>query len=221
MSERLWLYCVTPAAHPPPSDVSGIGGAPLHAIDEGGLSVWVSTVARSEGPALRSIQSHNRVVEAALTDTVTPVPLRFGQTATEAELRAMLLADPAGWKQRLADFAGALEFGVRPLRTDRPMTAQNVRPPDAFPGRQFLTELARREREASNATAAVHDAVAGLVRMERIVTGTRGPASTSLSHLVARERVADYRHALRQLDERMPDLQLMTSGPWPPWSFAA
>jgi hypothetical protein len=218
-TELLWLYCVTPAGHRPPPDTLGIGDAPVHAVEEGGLAIWASPIVKPHGTGLDAIRSHNRVVEAALTETVTPVPLRFGQTAAEAQARAMLVSDEDAWRRRLAAVAGTLEFGVRSLRSAP--AAQNVRDPARFTGRQFLEELARREREDSSVMAAVHEAVCGLVREERLVHATRGEASPAVAHLVERASVTDYRDALRRLDAQHPDFRLMTTGPWPPWSFAA
>jgi hypothetical protein len=44
--------------------------------------------------------------------------------------------------------------------------------------------------------------------------------SVRAAHLVERERVAEYRTRLRALAAERRDVRLLTSGPWPPYSFS-
>jgi hypothetical protein len=40
------------------------------------------------------------------------------------------------------------------------------------------------------------------------------------AHLVVRERVEEYRERLRAAGDERRELRLLTSGPWPPYSFS-
>jgi hypothetical protein len=37
---------------------------------------------------------------------------------------------------------------------------------------------------------------------------------------VPRQRVEEFRDAVRELEQRHPDVTLVCTGPWPPYSFA-
>jgi hypothetical protein len=47
-----------------------------------------------------------------------------------------------------------------------------------------------------------------------------GAQSFSISHLVAREALSEYRLAVDSLAKNDPALRLLVSGPWAPYSFA-
>lgn len=221
MAERFRAYLITHADHAPPADARGVGGAPLRSLVEGELAVWVSGVDGSADPAdLRSIARHNQVIQQATTPLRTPVPLRFGQIAGEETLRSALATRAAHWRQRLDEFAGAAEFGLL-VSAAAPSRAQNLHREGARSGRHFLEKLAARERRAAEITAAVHAAVAGLVRRERVESVSDAGVVARVAHLVGTPDADAYRAAIDRLAEAHPDCGFHTSGPWPPYSFAA
>jgi hypothetical protein len=58
------------------------------------------------------------------------------------------------------------------------------------------------------------------VRAERVEESRTAHAVLTLSHLVARSDFALYRERARQIREVFPELRMLLSGPWPPYSFA-
>ena len=58
------------------------------------------------------------------------------------------------------------------------------------------------------------------VRGTRINTIVTDRLLLSAAHLVERECVADYRRRLKAARAVRPELKFLTSGPWPPYSFA-
>lgn len=219
-------YCVLPGGTSPPEGVSGIEARPVTARTVGSLSVWFSDMSRPE-PSLEHVQAHNRVVEAAVTEAVTPVPLRFGQWAAQAPEFDGLVAERAAWyEERLRAFAGAMEFGIRVLRPDK-QTAQIVRHPAAESGTAYMEALrarvaaAQSEREEGELVrAGVAEVVRGLVREERVDELRTSHGIITIAHLVARVDFDRYREQVHRLRERLTAFRFLVSGPWVPYSFA-
>jgi len=94
-------------------------------------------------------------------------------------------------------------------------------------GRAYMARLRERQqesaelkREAEFLQARVARAVDGLAREEVCSSVMPGAHSFSLSHLVAREAVGEYRLAVDSLVKSDPSLRMLVSGPWAPYSFA-
>lgn len=226
----LYLYCVTPAAHSPPERLLGLGDAPVHALSHGDLAVWVSAAEPDAlGGGIQAIERHNAVVEAALTPTVTPIPLRFGQQLADAEaVRGQIARQTACWRERLALLAGALEFGIRVIDPAAARAARDVRPPPETGGRAYLEQLASRRagerevREEVDRVAGVLSRAVERVALRQQVEPLRtGRGVASIAHLVPRASFSDYRQCIGRARSELPSLRLLVSGPWPPYSFAA
>ena len=223
----IYAYCVVPAGQFPPADLAGIGGARVEPANVAGLSLWVSSGERPE-PALDAVLAHNRVVEVAVSEAVTPVPLRFGQWLEDAErLEQAIGENAAHYRELLARFAGCLEFGLRVIDPNAPEEAQEVRNA-ARTGREYMQalqesgKLADRNRaQAERVAARIREQLRDVVRDERIDTARTTHAVVTMSHLVARENFDEYRERARRLRAAFPELRLLLSGPWPPYSFAA
>lgn len=93
-------------------------------------------------------------------------------------------------------------------------------------GRAYMDRLRDRQqgsaalrRKAEFLQARVSRAVDAVVREEVCSTVMPGTHSFSLSHLVAREAVGQYRLAVDSLVQGDPSLRLLVSGPWAPYSF--
>lgn len=221
-------YCVLPGGLHPGESLTGVGGQPVVGRDIGGLSVWVSDMPRPE-PLIEQVQAHNQVIEAAVTQEVTPVPLRFGQWSDQAaDFDALIAGREAWYLERLQAFAGALEFGVRVLRPDKTGPARVVRVPAAESGTAYMDALRAREAAAQSEReegelvhAGVAEIVRGLVREERVDELRTSHGVISIAHLVARVDFDSYRERVHVLRERFAAFRFLVSGPWVPYSFAA
>ena len=227
----IYLYCVLRATREPPATLLGIDGAPVRAVDLGGLGAWVSEVPSAPiVPSPERARSHDSVVRAAL-EGETPLPARFGQTlASEEELRAAVAERRAALETALARVEGAIEMTVRmlvPRSESVPPETTAALSPRARSGREYLERVAAAQREERNVlarTQTVRDrisaAVGGLVRAEAFAAAAPGSTLATLSHLVPRPDIDRYRHALLTLRRDDPALAFMVSGPWAPYSFA-
>lgn len=76
------------------------------------------------------------------------------------------------------------------------------------------------QRRAEGAAAWLADGLNGLARETAERLSPSEAIIVRASHLVERGRVTEYRARLRALAAGRPDLRLLTSGPWPPYSFS-
>jgi hypothetical protein len=228
MSAGVYGYCVVPRAHAIPAALTGLRGAAIraHAVDD--LAVVVSEMDRPEATA-EHIEQHNAVIEGVVTESVTPVPLRFGQWGPDAAVFDKVVREKAAWyHERLKAFAGALEFGLRAVRPDRPPPARDVRLAQAATGRAYMDALRERvvaERghsgEAERLRQGISEVLGAFVREERVEEARTPHGIITVSHLVPRQHFDEYREHAQRLRTRYPDMRFLVSGPWMPYSFAS
>jgi hypothetical protein len=225
------LYCVVPAGVDPPDGTRGIDGADVTFGDAGPVGCWLSRHASRPAPTAETIRVHNEVVKAGMTGDVTPVPLRFGQWFADAATAVTeVRGDVERWRSLLERFAGFVEYGVRVRRVAQAPAAsavRDVRPGPQATGTAYMAALAKREadaadrrREAEQAAVWIAGHTGAVVRDSRWEAG-RGDDVASVSHLVARADADAYRSAVESLRAERPDVSVMLTGPWPPWSFVA
>ena len=64
------------------------------------------------------------------------------------------------------------------------------------------------------------DALTSLARSSRRALATRPDLPVLDAYLVDRGRVREFVAMVEQLDDRLEDVELECTGPWPPYSFA-
>jgi hypothetical protein len=221
-----YAYCVVPRGQSVPAELTGIDGAAVVGAEVGELVLVVSGGTRPE-PGVAHVEQHNAVIEAVASMEVTPVPLRFGQWAASLDaLTGPVREQHAVYQQKLAEFSGALEFGVRVLRPDREQSAQVVRHAGRT-GREYMAALAERvaaERAGQDEIARVRGGITEIlgrfVRAEFVEEARTPRGIVTVSHLVARDQFEPYREHTQRLRQRFPELRFLVSGPWMPYSFA-
>jgi hypothetical protein len=223
----IYAYCVVPREHLPPDSLTGVQDMAVESLSIADLGVWISRMERPEAAA-ESIQAHNRVVEVAATEEVTPVPLRFGQWLHDEASLTKAITEKAGqYQDQLAEFAGCMEFGLRLIDPRAPGKAQVVHATTATSGIEYMQALRESSKLAEHKRAAaeqvrvrVQEVLRDVVRSEREEADRTPHAVVTLSHLVARPHFDEYRERARTLRTMFPELRLLLSGPWPPYSFA-
>jgi hypothetical protein len=222
-------YCVRRASDPPaPAGLAGVDGAAVRAVECEGLAVWVSEAA--EGPAtLERVRAFDAVVRAALV-TATPLPLRYGtRFGREEEARRVLRERAAEFEASLRRVAGRVEMGVRALwRTDPSggAGAGGAGTPRAAPGsgREYLelrrAAMLRDDAERARAAALLDRLAAHFPDLPavRTVGGGAGVAG-SVAHLVRAGEVELYRSLLESARAEIVEAELVSVGPWAPYSF--
>jgi hypothetical protein len=215
MAERtLHVYAVTdrPEASLPP--VRGLGDAPLQAVPHDGLAAvcsWSEDV-EATPPAL---WRHEAVAEALMEDR-SVLPARFGVAFTsEARLRAELARRRKDLSASLRRVAGCVEIGLRVLRESGP----DERRPEAG-GRSYLEARLEKRRRAEQIAEELHEPLTSLASASRKRVLQTPRLVLSAAYLVERGRLEALRGEVDRLAGERPELQILCTGPWPPYSFA-
>jgi Gas vesicle synthesis protein GvpL/GvpF len=192
------LYAITDDPTPP--------DPPLRAVQSDGLTVLCAPTERREvTPAV--LWRHEEVVEG-LMKSRDLLPVRFG-TLVPDELSAARAVEER--KDELAAslerVRGAVELAVRAHRRE----AQPDPPRDS--GREYMVAKARRMESAH----LVHEPLAALARDSALRPGRE---LLHAAYLVDRGAVERFVSLVRRLQEAHSELDILCTGPWPPYSFA-
>jgi hypothetical protein len=239
-------YCVRRAADPlPAGELSGVAGGAVLRLEEAGLALWYSSFPAPVGPTLEHLRQHDAVIRSALR-SATPLPLRFGARFTsEAEAGRSLVARADEFTQTLDRLANRVEMGIRVSRrpgaprSENPMGEGSGPPrdspagpggrPETHPVRTGREYLEARRRELNAAAARRAEAGELLDRVEAALADLELPVHREMlpqegveglvAHLVHRGQIGLYRQRVLRLREELPELELVPTGPWAPYSF--
>jgi hypothetical protein len=222
----LHLYCILPAGHAVPDDCAGIERRRPLAVNAGSHDIWATEHDRAIAPSVDVIRTHNVVVSAAMDRRVTPVPLRFGQSARDREAAVRHVSEEAKrWLGLLTRFAGRAEYGIRAVR-DVPPAEQDVHPARAESGTAYMAALARRQAQATQRRTEGERIAEGIASCTgvaaedtRVEVAPAGDVLVSVVHLVAWADVEAYHGAIREMRETSQTTRFVLTGPWPPYSF--
>ncbi|HLJ03923.1 MAG TPA: GvpL/GvpF family gas vesicle protein [Solirubrobacteraceae bacterium] len=189
------LYAI--ADGPAPAD-----GADLRFVGDGPVAVVGPPDADATPDALRA---HMRTVSELMRDRAV-LPVRYGTQLEEPELERLLQERREPLAAALDRVRGAVEVAVHARIAAAP-TSEAASPRS---GTEYLMRRAGNVDPRLLPLAAVARAVAPAPRSD----GTR------LAYLVDRDRLAEFVGAVRALDHAHPDLELVCTGPWPPYSFS-
>ena len=183
---------------------------PLRAVRRGNLSILCATAGGVQDPSAEDLWRHEELLERLLEDRDL-LPVRYGTVVKDEEAAARVLDERhdelAAGLQRVR---GAVEIAVRV----RDRTPEAEPPPAGLSGREYMDAKAGATKTAD----AVHAPLAGLAR-ESVVHG--GDELLRAAYLVDRGRVDAFVTAVRRLQDERPDLALVCTGPWPPFSFTS
>lgn len=228
----LYVYCLgddlSGAAF---EGLKGVGGACVRVLSLGGLAAVVSepgdeTVAANE----ENLLAHNRVNAAALA-VKTPLPCRFGTRAAPERLAEYVSANASALSSALARVRGCVEMSVKLMGEAQEKATVESETEGvagaAGAGTAFLLKKRRELLGEEGARGRAEEAAAwlasGVGELAREADARLSPSEAIFvraAHLVERERIAEYRVRLRALAAERRDFRLLTSGPWPPYSFS-
>ncbi|PDW01150.1 GvpL/GvpF family gas vesicle protein [Candidatus Viridilinea mediisalina] len=225
----LYLYAITDQPQLPAAPSSGLLGQPLRLIEAAGLWAVVSPIVPKEVQTnAEQVWAHEAVVEALLARGGV-LPVRFGTILEhEANVEALLHKRAAVLRSDLERLAGCVELGLRALLLDLPAPPEPE--PQAAPtsGREYMLRrfaaeqaLQARRRQAEAAANQLHTALAdyALASVQRQPTGER--MLLSAAYLVRRDAINRFREAVAALDATNAQMQLLCTGPWPPYHFVS
>jgi Gas vesicle synthesis protein GvpL/GvpF len=228
---KLYVYCVAEGFNAFENSANGVAGRAVKVLTDEELSVPASVFDGDVVPVTRdNVLRHESVVRSVLAQT-TPLPFRFGTLVTEETLRSYLQARRSALADKLRAVRGCVEMGVKIIwrnSMDREgLIAKTESEESLGIGASFL----RTKRitllgdqiltgQASEVVTWLNKRVGNMVRQEQINVRPREKMVLSVAYLVERDLLKAYRDLLGEARAERPDLHFLTSGPWPPYSFA-
>lgn len=228
---KLYVYCLAEGLDGLKEPTRGVAGAPVRIVETENLSVLVSNLDTDSVPVTReNALSHAAVVQGIL-DRTTPLPFRFGTIVSEQQLRNYLSARRPALEDKLASVRGCVELSVKIIwdvsGDNQAKLFEREQIKEQGIGTIFLAEKRRqivgnehRAAEAAKLSAWLHEQLSGLIRDERVTLRPAERLVVSAAHLVERGKITRYRKELAEARQNRPELHFLSSGPWPPYSFA-
>jgi hypothetical protein len=229
---KLYAYCVVKSDASQSNDMGGLADRAVYSIGAGEVAAIVSDFDGNVMPISRdNILAHQKVVKNVLERT-TPLPFRFGTIVTKTALTSYLEARHDALRQKLTLVEGCVEMSIKVIwqkhaNAQDEDPPQNGTKPEAGSGTAFLLskseQIAGNQRlvkEANEIATWLKGVIGSLIRDARFVVQPAHRLVLAADCLVEWRQVDEYRLALRGVRDERPDLHFLTSGPWPPYSFA-
>jgi hypothetical protein len=195
----------------------GLDDLPLFGIIEGPLEAIVSDHDGGAPEAtVAALGTYERAVRR-LMDRGAILPAQFGSVLPDEDaVRGLLRGRRRDLLTRLRQVRGAVEIGLRASWRDDASVALDPRPPS---GSSYLRERLEL-RQSARRVASELDPLTALARGSRRALAPRPDLPVLDAYLVDRGRVGEFVALVEQLDDRLDDVELVCTGPWPPYSFA-
>lgn len=197
--------------------LTGLEEAPLERRRVGALELVVSRVRgdASVDVSRDAVFRHAQVVEELMSRSRAVLPAQFGREfGDEDELAAAVRKQSRELERGLGRVRGCFEFGLRVVGEPGSPNGLPASSGTAYM-RARLAESKRRDR----LVAELHEPLARLARAT-VLGGGAGESLIEAAYLVPAESVARFREAVLRLETDWPQLTVVCSGPWPPYSFA-
>jgi hypothetical protein len=200
-------------------DMSGVGfdGRPLRAVSEGRLVAIVSDQDGQDPQPTHAALSAYELTVRQLMEGGAILPAQFGSVIEDDErVRGLLRRRCDDLMARLERVRGAVEIGLRASWRE-----SGRRSPDARPqsGASYLRDRLEL-RQSARRVAHELDPLTALALSSRRALATRPDLPVLDAYLVDRRRVDEFVALVEQLGSRLDDVDLVCTGPWPPYSFA-
>ncbi|MBX3191668.1 MAG: GvpL/GvpF family gas vesicle protein [Labilithrix sp.] len=210
----LYLYAIV-RRRPARLPARGLHGRPLIVSRAGGASVIAERIDEAAEPTPRALAGHDRVVKRIAAATSGVLPFRFGtRVAGTSALRDLLAPAEEAVARALARVDGCVQYTLRVYGEAAPAPVSA----NEGPGARWLGARLRARRAPEIAPLAA--ATAAFVRASRAERHDRPPLVASVYHLVPRDAARAYRAALARSSRALERVEVMTTGPFPPYAFA-
>jgi|SRR5918911_2216923 hypothetical protein len=200
----------------------------------------VTVVSECEAEAVtvsrENVLAHERVVRRVLVET-TPLPFRFGTVVSEAQLQSYVDSQRDSLMVQLERVRGCVEMSVKVIWNleamkqeagEREETSNAGGPALQGSGTAFLNAKRREilgdetlKRRAAEVSSWLSECLKDVVREAQVNVQPKETLVLAAAHLVERERLKEYRAALRRAQKLRGELHFLTSGAWPPYSFTS
>lgn len=199
------------AALPP---LAGLEDAPLERlrIDEVELVLSRAETPPSAEVSREAILRHAQVVEELSERSAAMLPAQLGRAfRDEDELSAAVRSQAPQLERGLERVRGCVEFGLRAIPSESSGEL------DAASGTDYMRARLEEVRRGDRLVGRLHEPLA---RLAREATLRHHGGELSAAYLVPRADTAAFHDAVARL-ERSPEVTVVCTGPWPPYSFTA
>ncbi len=192
----------------------GLGGQPLHSVDAQGLAAIVGPApGGGTEPDEGALWKYEEVQERLMAHHVI-LPARFGTVlADETAVRALLRDRELELRRALDRVCGSVEFGITTAWHDPD------EPREPASGTAYLLSRLTRDRRACEVARLLHP-LSALSRSSRQRVLPRPSLPVTASYLVESHRSDEFIEMVAYLDGQLGDVDVVCTGPWPPYSFA-
>ena len=189
----------------------------LAAVPHAGLAMIVGPL-EGGGSAVERMWRYEAVIES-LTRGRDLLPMRYGTVlADAAAATAQLAARRDEFARALDRVSGAAEVSVRAAEVTRPTDEPPISDRSSV-GVAYLETTAAAARRAAAVGRAIHQPLALAARASIVRNRRRAGELLTAAYLVERTHVAAFGELVGDLQDRHPELALLCTGPWPPYSF--
>jgi hypothetical protein len=195
--------------------LQGVEDAPLRRTRVGQLELVVSDVSEDAEVTQEAVVRHAQVVEELMARSGAVLPAQFGRPfGGDDELTAAVTEKAAEFSRGLDRVRGCVEFGLRAVsQASRPVGHDSS-------GAGYMQARLEEERRRERIVAMAHDPLARLSRATA-QAGAPGGGVFECAYLVPAANVEAFRDAVRRVEAACPELTLVCTGPWPPYSFGS
>ena len=229
---KLYAYCVVAPGIVEDAPIEGLFGQKVDSLKVRDLEAVVSEFDGELVPITRdNILVHQQVIKTVL-ERKTPLPFRFGTLVSRTALTSYLEVRYSALRDKLTLVDGCVEMSIKVIWQETSEAPTDDRSNDQAEvsqgaGTAFLRSKARaitgNQNRIDDANAIASWLKSGVETVARDTRFTVRPSHRmvlSADCLVERSQLESYRLALQSAREQRPDLHFLTSGPWPPYSFA-
>jgi Gas vesicle synthesis protein GvpL/GvpF len=213
----IWVYAVAERPDLPVPRRTGLAQAPLEGVPAGPL---LAVVTRHDHvpaePAPDAFWTHERVIERVMADRAV-LPMRFNTVQRDDDaLRAALAERQDALCAALEHVRGRVELGVRAIAAEG---ADATEAPAT--GREWLLRRLADGRRDERLAASIHEPLRALAVDHRPSAGTAPGEVLRAAYLVERGGLARFGAAVERLQRELPNVDVLCTGPWPPYSFVS
>ena len=225
---KYYAYCVTNADAPELNrlGIDSLSVENLHFTDV------IVTVSKFAGDVVRvtraNVLAHEAVVREVMSHT-TPLPFRFGTLVSYSTLNSFVDSRRNTLLSRLEAIHDCVEMSIKviwpnPLdgSSDDAKTDRGVGAGTAFlqAKRRELLGNERLSEEAQAIRSWLTSGLTGNVRQELVKVEPKQKIVISGAFLIEKSSESEFRNSVKELQNKRPELHFLTSGPWPPYTFA-
>jgi hypothetical protein len=188
------------------TDDAGAPDPPLSAVRRDGLSALCAPAGEQQEVTPAALWRREEMLEQLMHERDL-LPVRFGTLLADEEAAARALAERRDeFTAGLTRVRGAVELALRVVpREPEP-------PPTAATGREYLRAKVARMETAQR----LHEPLTALARESATQPGRE---LLRAAYLVDRAAVDEFVAAVQRIQRDHPELALLCTGPWPPYSF--